>query len=76
MRLQTAETLKGKVQPSLLPRENSLDPAKIFTLTPNGERERERERDRQTDTEMKKGCEVKHLSWQMLHNRRANAVFE
>jgi hypothetical protein len=28
------------------------------------------------EREMKKGCEVKHLPWKMLHNTRVNAVFE
>jgi hypothetical protein len=40
----------------------------IYSYAKLGERERERE--------MKKGCEVKHLPWQMLHNTMANAVFE
>jgi len=44
LRRQRAETLRGKVQPSLLPRENSLDPVKIFTLTPDGVRDRDEER--------------------------------
>ena len=33
---KSRNTEGGKVQPSLLPRENSSDPVKIFTLTPNG----------------------------------------
>jgi hypothetical protein len=28
------------------------------------------------ETEMKKGCEVKHLPWQTLHNTRVDAAFE
>jgi len=38
----------------------------IYSYAKRGERQKE----------MKKGCEVKHLSWQMLHNTRASAEFE
>jgi hypothetical protein len=52
-----------EVQLSLLPRENSLDPVKIFTLTRNGARVRRM-----------RGCEVKHLPWQILHNAGDDAT--
>jgi hypothetical protein len=28
------------------------------------------------ESETEEGCEVKHLAWQILHNTRADAVFQ
>jgi len=65
LRRQRAETLSGKSTAEFTSKRKQFGSSEnIYSYAKRGERE------------MKKGCEVKHLPWQMLHNTRAKAVFE